>query len=127
MAGYYLPTPFEVAILTIELVRAYDMEYGRNSSRFRITSKTLRRVSNRGRFRDAFLDDWIDALALLGWAVIRIDDDFALIKSDTVAGWTRIASSRIDSLIRSVHDQEPGVLDDIIDELMLQRQDADDR
>jgi hypothetical protein len=113
MRPKYRPTAYETAILTIYLVKLFDKEHGRKTSRFRLSERTLRTISMRSSLRGSFLDDWIDELGLLGWSAFALDDYFAFIERETVNSWARIGSARIANVLRRLHSGEPEVLDEI--------------
>lgn len=99
------------------LVVAYDKEKCKNTSRFRISSKTLRRISGRAVLRDAFVEEWEDALFELGWSTLRVGDYFALIRTNTIDDWSRIGSARIRTVIERLRDDDPDVWDEIEGEI----------
>ena len=92
----------EVAMLTIFLVVAYDQEKSKTTTRARISGTTLRVISDRQRLRGAFIDEWVDELAGLGWSTFPVGDHFAIILTKTVEGWVRISSKRIRSTLRRI-------------------------
>ena len=100
MPRKHRPTPYETARLTIHLVKAFDEEHERKTTRFRLSQKTLRLIALRSSLRDVFIEEWRDELAGLAWAAFRIDDNFGLIERGTVNGWTRIGSARITDILR---------------------------
>ncbi len=113
MKKHYRPNATEVAKLTVYLVVAYDKEKSKNTSRFRISSKTLRIISGRAVLRDAFVEEWEDALYDLGWSMLRVGDCFALIRTNTIDDWSRIGSDRIRAVIDRARDDDPEVWDEI--------------
>ncbi len=92
--------PAEVAILTVYLVIAYDQEKQKTTTRARISQATLRIISERKRLHAAFIDEWIDELADLGWSVFQVGDHFALIQTEAVDGWVRISTKRIRPILQ---------------------------
>jgi len=113
MRNCYRPNAGEVAKLTIYLVANYDKEKGKNTSRFRISAKTLRRMSGRAVLRDAFIEEWEDALNCLKWSVLRVGDYFGLIRTDTIQDWFRISSLRIKPVIERVCEEDRDIWDKI--------------
>ena len=106
-------TATEVAKITVYLVSAYDKEKRKNTSRFRISSKTLRRISGRAVLRDAFIEEWENALYYLNWNTLRVGDCFGLIRAKTIDDWSRISSTRIKSVIERVRTEDRDVWEEI--------------
>jgi hypothetical protein len=92
---HYLPTAAEVAVLSIFLGWAYAEEKKTRLTRFRISSRTLRKIARRSHLRDVFLDEWADELDRRGWKVIWDGDNQGLIRRDAIDGWARLSSKRI--------------------------------
>jgi hypothetical protein len=113
MRNGHRPTAAEAARLAVYLVFDYDKEKHKNTSRFRISSKTLRRMSGRAVLRDAFIEEWEDALSDLGWSTLRVGDYFGLIRTATIDDWSRISSLRIKTLIEKIRSNDPNVWDKI--------------
>jgi hypothetical protein len=109
----YLPHPAEVAELVVYLSRAYDDEKGTDTSRFRISSTTLRRISGRASLRDAFLDDWESEMYHLEWTVLRVGDHFGLIRTKAITGWHRVSSRRISNEIDRIREGDQSVMNKI--------------
>lgn len=122
----YHPTPAEVAILTVHLIAAYDDEKDKRTTRARISSRTLRRMSVRAHLREAFLNDWTDEVAELGWAVFPVGDNFALIHTDTIESWTRIGSQRVRPLLQRVRAGDDGVFAELLANREADEESADD-
>ena len=116
MPRKHRPTPYETARLTIHLVKAFDEEHERKTTRFRLSQKTLRLIALRSSLRDVFIEEWRDELAGLAWAAFRIDDNFGLIERGTVNGWnsnwfrshhryTSVPAARDDEVIDEIAQQ----------------------
>jgi hypothetical protein len=110
----FQPSAPQVAILTVHLISAYDSEKDKVTTRARISAKTLRRISLRSVLREAFIQEWTDALGRLGWAAFPIGDHFALIQAKAITGWPRIASSRIDDVLWRVRRGDNPVFDELV-------------
>jgi hypothetical protein len=93
--NHYLPNATEVATLTRYLGHAYAEEKKTRSTRFRISLRTLRKIAGRTILREAFLDEWANALGSQGWTVIYYGDHYGVIRSDAIDGWARLSSKRI--------------------------------
>src|SRR5947208_1853776 len=98
----HLPSIAEVAKLTIYLVCEYDQEKASETTRFRISRRTLRKISGRVALRDSFLDEWKSALYARGWTVVEVEDHYGLIRTASIEGWPRIGSKRIADKIERV-------------------------
>src|SRR5208282_6251117 len=99
--AHYLPNPTEVATLTLYLGHVYAEEKKTKSTRFRISSRTLRKIAGRTHLREAFLDEWASALDSKGWMVIY-GEHYGLIRSDAIDGWARLSSKRIAADLESM-------------------------
>lgn len=109
----YRPTASETGVLTRHLIRTYGEEKGKGVTRVRISSETVRTLANRRHLRDVFIADWIDDMADSGWSVFPVGDNFAVLQTDTIDGWPRIASKRIRGILKRVHNGDLEALDEI--------------
>ncbi|HWW15387.1 MAG TPA: hypothetical protein VN310_12060 [Candidatus Dormibacteraeota bacterium] len=108
---------FEVAKLTVYLAHAYDTEKDTETTRFRISSTTLRNISLRTRLRDTFIIEWQDALSYEGWAVFPIGEHFGLIRTNVIAGWRRISSRRVADKVEGLRAGDQSVMTEISSDL----------
>jgi hypothetical protein len=104
----HLPTSYETAALVLHLLKTYDDEKNKNSTRFRISRRSLRRISLRARLEDAFVDELFSELAGLGWAAFPIDDNIALVANTTVEDWPRIGTKDREVYTKILDDLEHG-------------------
>lgn len=95
MPRKYRLTAYKAAILTLHLLAVYSDDKGRGTARARISQATLRRLSGRTSLREVFVNEWIEELGLLGWSAFQVGDNFALIHTETIENWPRVASTRI--------------------------------
>lgn len=109
----YRPTAAEAALLVVYLQDAYDAEKGRQTTRFRVSSETLRRVCGRHALRGSFVEDFENEIADLGWSPFWVGNNLALIRTDTIDGWPRIASKRIAGTLRRVEKGDPQAIAEI--------------
>lgn len=98
----YLPNADDVAVLTIYLGCKYAQEKQTKLTRFRISNRSLRKIARRSHLREAFLDEWENALAARRWTVIRDGDNNAIIRKDAIDGWARISSKRISADLEGI-------------------------
>lgn len=123
----YRPTPQEVAILVVLMIKRYCHERGRDTSRIRLARTSLRRLAIRGNLRDVFIDDWIDVMATdYGWIVFRQEGEFLLLKSDATKTWTKIATKRCDDLIRRLRAGDHSAIEDAETEIDRAADDSED-
>jgi hypothetical protein len=122
----YRLSAYEAAILTIYLIQTYSQEKGRNASRARLSQSTLRRLADRERLRSAFIDEWIDELAALGWSAFPVGDKFAIVETATTDGWPRIATNRIRDELDRIHGGETRLIDEISEKVVRPEEDAAD-
>lgn len=106
----YRPTAAEAALLLIHLCNAYDDEKAKHTTRFRVSSATLRRVSGRHALRGSFVDDLENEIADLKWSSFWVANNLALIRTDTVDSWPRIASKWIADVLKRVEKGDTEVL-----------------
>ncbi|MBY0337194.1 MAG: hypothetical protein K2X11_11310 [Acetobacteraceae bacterium] len=96
-------TAEETALFTAYLIHTYEEEKGKKTSRCRLSRRTVRLLSLRTNLRDAFIKDWIDALASdWGWLAFEFGEEFALIRSKSVEDWTRLSSKRVSDTRKSL-------------------------
>ncbi len=113
MPRFYRPSAADVAMLTIYLIRAYDQEKGKTTTRARLSEQTLRVMGSRINLRAAFKDEWIEELAALGWSAFPVGDHFGIIRTETTEGWVRIGSKRIRDQLQRIHRGDVGALAEI--------------
>lgn len=119
----YLPSPRESATLIAHLLITARAESGRAMTRARMAPKTVKRVCNRERLHEGFVDDV--ALFLLndhGLVLIPTSvngsDVFALMEQDVVSTWTSLTSKPIrDDLKRLREATTDENRESIIDEI----------
>lgn len=108
-----LPTASQLALLVSLLIQRYSAERGKDVSRFRLARNSLRRLAVRERLRDALIDDWTEAMARdYGWLVFLDAEEFLLLKKDSAATWTKIATKRCDDLIKRLRAGDSSAIDD---------------
>ena len=100
------------------LIQRYSAERGKDVSRFRLARNSLRRLAIRARLRDSLVDDWVDIMALeYGWLVFADAEEFLLLKKDSAATWTKIATKRCDDLIKRLRNGDHAALNDAESEI----------
>jgi hypothetical protein len=121
MPRQYRLTACEAATVTTYLIRRYDLEKDKTTSRARISQQTLRIMAGRYLLRSAFVDDWTDELATVGWSVFPVGDHFGLIQTEATEGWPRIGSKRIKDELRDIHAGDTEHLAEIVKTMQRSR------
>lgn len=114
MPKKYRPDAFEVAILINEMVRSYSEEQGKGLSRFRLSEKTIRRISLRHALREAFLEELSDELSEFGWLSFRDGAYLCVIQQESVGGWTRLGSRRVAEITLALRRGDHEALDELV-------------
>jgi hypothetical protein len=97
----HLPTEWQCALLICLLIRAREEEFEkkgleRKVSRARISQNTIRRLCGRSQIANDFLLEVQEFLLAAGWALFCVGPThYAIIKLESVQGWSRISSKRI--------------------------------
>jgi hypothetical protein len=95
------PAEWQCALLILLLIQARENELKkkeskREVSRARISQNTIRRLCGRGQLSADFMLEVQEYLLAAGWALFCIGPNYyALIKLESVQGWSRISSKRI--------------------------------
>ncbi len=96
-----LPTPWQCALLILCVIRARDDEFKkkgleRTISRARLSQNTIRKLCSRSQIPNDFLLEMQEYLLAAGWALFCIGPThYAIVKLESVRGWSRISSNRI--------------------------------
>lgn len=77
----------------------YELEKEREVSRYRFSYATLAFIANRQRLSPEFLKELDDVLVELGWSFINMGDSFAIVKTEKINQWTKLAYKRVEDLI----------------------------
>jgi hypothetical protein len=77
----------------------YELEKEREVSRYRFSYSTLAFIANRQRLSPEFLKELDDVLVEFGWSFINMGDSFAVVKTDKVNQWTKLAFKRVQDLV----------------------------
>jgi hypothetical protein len=95
-----LPTPQECALLLLRLLELRNEE--NPVSRVRLSELTLRRLWTRGRLSDDFLNEVQEWLSRGGWTLFFAQSTYAVVKTNVVLSWSRLASKRMNEDIQKV-------------------------
>jgi hypothetical protein len=88
-------TAEETALVTAYLIHLYENEIKKEISRLRLSRNSVRYLGLRDNLREAFVADWIDALAQWGWIAFPHGEEFGLVHASTISGWVRIGTKRV--------------------------------
>jgi hypothetical protein len=97
----FRPVEWQCALLILRLIQAREEEFERKKerrmvSRARISQNTIRRLWGRSQISSDFLLAVQEYLLAAGWALFCIGPSyFAIVKLESVQGWSRISSKRI--------------------------------
>jgi hypothetical protein len=98
----FFPADWQCALLILRLLQAREEEFEkkkgkkRNVSRARISQNTIRRLCGRSQITHEFLLQMQEYLLAAGWALFCIGaTHYAIIRLESVHGWSRISSKRI--------------------------------
>jgi hypothetical protein len=94
-------TPAHTAMLILINAKLYEREREKEISRYRFSLQSLRRISGRRAIRDRFVSELDDELAELGWHLIQLGNEFAVMELEKLESWVKLSSKRLD---------EPGYL-----------------
>lgn len=77
----------------------YELEKEREVSRYRFSYATLAFIANRQRLSPDYLKELDDVLVELGWSFINMGDSFAIVKTEKINQWTKLAYKRVENLV----------------------------
>jgi hypothetical protein len=85
------------------LLRLLELRNEENPvSRVRLSELTLRRLWTRGRLSDDFLNEVQEWLSRGGWTLFFAQSTYAVVKTNVVLSWSRLASKRMNEDIQKV-------------------------
>lgn len=119
-------SPREAALMTVLLVRVFQEDRGKATTRARVSLRTLRRLSGRGALRSIFIQEWTEELADLGWHAFPLEEHFAIIKDDAVSTWPSIAARRIEDEIEKAKRGDVKALRALERDLIAEREAEDE-
>jgi hypothetical protein len=88
-------SPCATAQLLLINAKLYESERDREITRYRFSENTLRRISKRGALRKAFLIDLEDEIAELGWLLIPLGTEYAIMNLAKTDSWVKLSSKRL--------------------------------
>jgi hypothetical protein len=108
----HLPTERQCALLIVCLIRAREEEFAdkgikRKVSRARLSQNTIRKLCGRSQISNDFLLEMQEYLLAAGWALFCVGaTHYAIIRVESVHGWSRISSRRIADKLKLVQRGE---------------------
>lgn len=105
--GRYKLSAEATAQLLLVNAKRFGEEKGRETTRFRYSKETLRKLSRWERLSPLFLEELSDELLALGWVQIPISDtEFGAIMDNKVSAWPRIGPKRVADILGVMHPEE---------------------
>ena len=93
----------------------YELEKEREVSRYRFSYATLAFIANRQRLSPEFLKELDDVLVELGWSFINMGDSFAIVKTEKINQWTKLAYKRVEDLVDCSDEEISDKFKELID------------
>jgi hypothetical protein len=88
-------TPSQTALLILINAKLYENERGREITRYKFSISTLRRIAGRVALRDSFLSKLDDELAELGWLLIPLGTEYAVMDISKTESWVKLSGKRL--------------------------------
>ncbi len=88
-------TPRATAQLILINAKLYEREREREITRYRFSLQTLRRIAGRGALRQKFISDLDDELAELGWLLVPLGAEYAVMDLAKTDSWVKLSSKRL--------------------------------
>lgn len=109
------PDPYDTAVMLVAMVRRVGGKRG-DGTRWRISSKTIRTVSQRAALRDAFMEDVEEELNNIGFTLIWLPDgSYGLIKSASFDSWPLISMrDRLAKEMKAISKGDKPAFDELI-------------
>ena len=98
----YKPSERECALLLLELIRSKEQEMGKEMTRLRIAEISLRRLWVRRRITPELVEGVSGWLSGAGITLFDAGTTYAVVRTDVVEGWPRIASKRLNTTLLDV-------------------------
>lgn len=75
--------------------KLYEQDRDRQVTRYRFSLNTLRRLARRLALRERFIADLEEELAELGWMLLPLGGEFAIMDISKADSWTKLGSKRL--------------------------------
>jgi hypothetical protein len=98
----YKPTPREAAVLLLYAIEERGERRGKPLTRARLSRLTLTKLWNRQQLDGPWTRDVNEWLLSAGWVLIATGATYAVVKSEVINNWPRVASKHIDDVLEQV-------------------------
>src|SRR4051812_42184389 len=98
----YKPNSQEAAMLLLRAIEERGERRGKPLTRARLSRVTLKRLWNREKVTEPWLDQVNEWLLSAGWTLVYAGRTFGVVKTDIIENWPRIASKYLDPVIDAV-------------------------
>lgn len=88
-------SPSATAQLILINAKLYERERDREITRYRFSVETLRRIAGRSALRQRFIADFDDELAELGWLLVDLGTEYAVMNLSKTDNWVKLSSKRL--------------------------------
>jgi hypothetical protein len=95
-------TTGEVTLLALRLFEERGQRRGKELTRARISSSSLKQISNREHITPQWIDELNEYLLPSGWILIRAGSTYAAIKVSVVENWPRVSAKRLEKELEAV-------------------------
>jgi len=111
-------TPEEAAMFTAYLIHTYEQAKGKAVTRCRLGRGSVRLLGIRSTLREAFVLEWIEALATdWGWVAFPVGEEFGLVRISAVEDWVKLGTKRVADIRKRLKKGDRSALDEMRDEL----------
>ena len=100
----YKPDGPEAAMLLLRAIQERGDRLGKPLTRARLSGVTLKRLWNRERLTEPWLNEVNEWLLSGGWTLVFAGTTYGAVKTDVVENWPRIASKYLDPVIDQVKE-----------------------
>jgi hypothetical protein len=98
----YKPTAREAATLLLYAIEERGERRGKSLTRARLSRLTLTKLWNRQQLDESWTRDVNEWLLSAGWVLIATGATYAVVKSEVINNWPRVASKHIDDVLEQV-------------------------
>ena len=98
----YKPNAREAALLLLHALEERGERRGNEMTRARLSRVTLKRLWNREKLPERWLDDVNEWLLSAGWTLFYSGTTFGVVKTTVVENWPRVASKHLAPVINKM-------------------------
>lgn len=96
------PTSREAALLLLRSVEERGDRRGKELTRARLSSLTLKQLFKRESLNESWLAEVNEWLLSAGWTLFKAGDTFALVRTSVVRNWPRVAAKHLNDVLERV-------------------------